>query len=70
MSWAPSRKWYAQVSGGVASILASWLVSGAFDDVERGMAATLLTAAVASYWTPNATVRRRTAHVDSPRRRT
>ena len=68
--WMPTRKWWAQTTGGLASIAASWIVSGAFDDVERGMAATLLVAAVASYWTPNAKrVRARRAHVDSNRRR-
>lgn len=53
-SWLPTRKWYALVTGGLASIAASWILSGAFDDVERGMAATLLVGAVSSYWTPNA----------------
>lgn len=52
-SWWPTRKWWAQLTGGIASILASWIISGAFDDVERGMGATLLVACVASYWTPN-----------------
>jgi hypothetical protein len=49
MSWAPTRKWWAAAVTGVASIAASWLVTGAFDDVERGMAATLLVA-LAGAW--------------------
>jgi hypothetical protein len=56
-SWLPTRKWWAQLTGGVASVVASWLISGSFDDVERGMAATLLLALAASYWTPNADTR-------------
>jgi hypothetical protein len=56
-SWKPTRKWWAQVTGGLASIAASWILSGAFDDVERGMVATLITASVASYWLPNVATR-------------
>jgi hypothetical protein len=57
--WAPTRKWWAQFTGGAASIAASWIVTGVFDDVERGMSATLLVACVASYWTKNDTPTRR-----------
>lgn len=52
-SWLPTRKWYALVAGGLASIVASWIISGAFDDVERGMCATLLVGAVTSYFKGN-----------------
>jgi hypothetical protein len=58
-SWKPTKKFYALVAGGVASIAASWIVTGAFDDVERGMGATLLVGAVAAYFKGNdATVSR------------
>jgi hypothetical protein len=50
---APTKKWWAALTGGLASVAASWIVTGAFDDVERGMCATLLTALVASYWKEN-----------------
>ena len=52
-SWKPTKKFYALVVGGLASIAASWIVTGAFDDVERGMAATLLVGAVGSYFKSN-----------------
>lgn len=52
-SWKPTKKWYALVSGGAASIAASWIVTGAFDDVERGMAGTLVVAAVGAYFKSN-----------------
>jgi hypothetical protein len=48
-----TKKWLAALTGGLASIAASWIVTGAFDDVERGMAATLLTSLVAAYWKEN-----------------
>lgn len=51
--WVPSRKVIGAAVSGVASILASWIVTGAFDDVERGMAATLLTSVVAAYFVTN-----------------
>lgn len=51
--WFPTEKWWAQFSGGLASIVASWIVTGAFDDVERGMSATLIVACTASYWARN-----------------
>lgn len=51
--WAPTKKWYALVTGGLASVAASWIVTGAFDDVERGMVGTLVVAAVAAYWKRN-----------------
>lgn len=52
-SWLPTRKWYALVASGVASIVAHWIVTGAFDDVERGMLGTLLVGAVGSYFKSN-----------------
>jgi len=52
-SWKPTKKWYALLAGGLASIAASWIVTGAFDDVERGMAATLLTGLVTAYFKSN-----------------
>jgi hypothetical protein len=52
-SWMPTRKFWAMLTAGLASIAASWIVTGAFDDVERGMAATLLVAAVGAYWKSN-----------------
>jgi len=52
-TWLPTKKWLAGLSGSIASILASWIITGAFDDVERGMCATALVALVASYWKSN-----------------
>jgi hypothetical protein len=52
-TWIPTKKWFAGLAGSVASILASWIVTGAFDDVERGMAATALVGLVASYFKSN-----------------
>lgn len=51
--WMPSRKVIGGFATGVASVLASWLVTGAFDDVERGMVATLLTTVVTAYFVTN-----------------
>lgn len=51
--WLPTKKWWAAFTGAVASVAASWIISGAFDDVERGMCATALTALVAAYWKQN-----------------
>ncbi len=52
-SWKPTKKWFALVAGGAASIAASWIVTGAFDDVERGMVATLLVSAAGAYFKSN-----------------
>lgn len=52
-TWLPTKKWFAQLTGAVATILASWIITGAFDDVERGMAGTALVALAASYWKSN-----------------
>jgi hypothetical protein len=52
-TWLPTRKWLGALAGSAASILASWIVTGAFDDVERGMAATALVVLVGSYFVPN-----------------
>jgi hypothetical protein len=51
--WSPTKKWWAQLTGTIATILGSWLVTGSFDDVERGMAATALVGLTASYWKDN-----------------
>lgn len=50
----PTKKWWAAFTGACASVLASWIVTGAFDDVERGMVATALVALTAAFWQPNA----------------
>jgi hypothetical protein len=52
-SWLPTKKWVASFVSGLASIAASWIVTGAFDDVERGMSATLLVALATSYFKSN-----------------
>lgn len=52
-SWLPTKKWWAAFSGAVASIVASWIVTGSFDDVERGMVATALVSLVAAYFKSN-----------------
>lgn len=52
-SWRPTRKWLAALAGSVASIAASWIVTGAFDDVERGMCATALVGLTAAFFQPN-----------------
>jgi hypothetical protein len=51
--WIPTKKWLAALAGTVASIVASWLVTGEFDDVERGMAAAGLVSLVAAYFKGN-----------------
>lgn len=52
-TWRPTNKWIASAITGVASVVASWLATGAFDDVERGMTATLVAALVAAYFRSN-----------------
>ena len=52
-TWKPTKKWLAALAGALASIAASWIVTGAFDDVERGMAATALVSLVAAYFKGN-----------------
>lgn len=52
--WKPTKKWIGGFVTGLAGIAASWIVTGAFDDVERGMAATLLTSLAAAYFVTNA----------------
>jgi hypothetical protein len=49
----PTKKWYAQVVGGLAAIAVVFLESGDFNDVEKGMLGTLLSAAVLSYFKSN-----------------
>jgi TctA family transporter len=51
--WLPTKKWWAAFAGSVASVLASWIITDEFDDVERGMCATALTALVAAYFKGN-----------------
>lgn len=51
--WKPTRKWFGGLVTGLAGIAASWIVTGVFDDVERGMAATLLTSLAAAYFVTN-----------------
>jgi hypothetical protein len=53
MSYRPTKKWLAAAVTGLASIAASWIVTGAFDDVERGMAATLLVSLAGSFLKTN-----------------
>lgn len=52
-SWKPTRKWLAGLAGAVASVVASWIVTGAFDDVERGMVGTALVALTAAFFKEN-----------------
>lgn len=52
-SWAPTRKWWASLTGAVATILGSILESGNFDSVERGMAAAAIVSLTAAFWTNN-----------------
>lgn len=52
-NWKPTRKWYALVVTGIATILASLIDSGSFDATERGMTATLLVGAAAAYFKKN-----------------
>lgn len=49
----PTRKWYTNLFTGVAAILGSWIVTGAFDDVERGLSATLLAQLATTYFVAN-----------------
>jgi urea transporter len=52
-SWKPTKKWVGALAGAVASVAASWLVTGAFDDVERGMVGTAVVALAAAYFREN-----------------
>lgn len=52
-AWKPTKKWWSAAVTGAAGIGASWIVTGAFDAVERGMAATLLTSLAAAYFKRN-----------------
>lgn len=52
-SWVPTRKWFGGLATGLASIGATWIVSGAFDGTEKGMLATLVTTLVAAYAVSN-----------------
>jgi hypothetical protein len=53
-SWKPTRKWFALVGTGLASIVANLILSDfVFDDVEKGMLATLVVAAAGAYFKSN-----------------
>lgn len=52
-SWLPTKKWWAALTSGLASIAATWIVSGAFDGTEKGQLAALIVALVGAYWLPN-----------------
>lgn len=52
-SWFPTKKWWAALATGAASIVAVWIQSGAFDDTEKGMVATLVVALVGAYFKGN-----------------
>jgi hypothetical protein len=52
-TWMPTRKWFAALAGAAASIAASWIVTGEFDDVERGMVGTALVALTAAFFKGN-----------------
>jgi hypothetical protein len=52
-SYIPTKKWFAALAGGLASIIAVWIQSGSFDGTEKGMAATLLVALVGAYFKEN-----------------
>lgn len=51
-NWLPSRKWWAQVVGGLTPIVLSAIDSG-WDRTESKMVVTLASAAVLSYLVPN-----------------
>jgi hypothetical protein len=57
--YVPTRKWWTLLVTGAAAILGSWIVTGAFDDVERGMSATLLASLATTWAVPNEKVARR-----------
>lgn len=52
-SWKPTKKWFSGLVTGAAAVLASWIVTGAFDDVERGMAGALIVSLAGSYFKSN-----------------
>lgn len=52
-SLLPTRKWWAALATGIVSIVATWIVSGAFDGTEKGQLAALLVALVGAYFLPN-----------------
>lgn len=52
-TWKPTKKWISALVVGLAGIAGSWIVTGAFDDVERGMAATLLSSLAVAYFKSN-----------------
>lgn len=52
-SWLPTRKWITNLLTGLAGIVGSWIVTGEFDDVERGLTALLLGQLAATYFVPN-----------------
>lgn len=52
-SYKPTKKWLAALITGLASILASVIITGELGDVERGMAATLLVSLTGAYFKSN-----------------
>lgn len=52
-SWVPTRKWFAALATGVASIAAVWIESGAFDGTEKGMVGTLIVSLAGAYVASN-----------------
>ena len=52
-TWKPTKKWLAGLVTGVATVLASFIVTGEFGDVEKGMVATLVIALAGSFFKSN-----------------
>jgi hypothetical protein len=51
--WIPTDKWIGSAVISAGAILGSWVGSGAFDDVERGMAASAIPALIGAYFLSN-----------------
>lgn len=51
--WIPTDKWISSLAISAGAILGSWVGSGAFDDVERGMAASAIPALIGAYFITN-----------------
>jgi hypothetical protein len=47
--WVPTPKWWTLLVTQAVAVVASWIVTGAFDDVERGMTGTALLGLAASW---------------------
>ena len=52
-SWLPTKKWWAALTGNAVAIIVSWVATGAFDDVERGMVVTAVVSLATAYWKSN-----------------